>query len=205
MTTTLSEMPLNALLQATASKSPTPGGGAIAATTGALAAALANMVVSYSLNRKDLSAHQHPLQQAQQHLTTTTTHFLALGDEDAHAYANLNTLQRLPPDNPQRASDLPAAIEHALNVPLRTLHLSVELATLCANLTTITNKHLASDLKIAAVLAEAAARASLCNVLVNAPLLTDQTRRASVINEAGKLVTQARSLAATIENAQQRQ
>jgi formiminotetrahydrofolate cyclodeaminase len=88
---------------------------------------------------------------------------------------------------------------------MRTLHLSVTLATLCANLANITNKHLASDLKIAAVLAEAAARASLCNVLVNAPLLTDETRRASVINEAGKLVAEARALAATIENAEQGQ
>jgi formiminotetrahydrofolate cyclodeaminase len=88
---------------------------------------------------------------------------------------------------------------------MRTLQLSVALATLCTDLAPITNKHLFSDLKIAAILAEAAARAALCNVLVNAPLLADNTRREEVINEANGLVAEARGLSATIENAGQGQ
>jgi formiminotetrahydrofolate cyclodeaminase len=52
------------LLAQIAAKSPTPGGGAVACATGALAAALAGMVVSYSLGKKSLAAHQADLEKA---------------------------------------------------------------------------------------------------------------------------------------------
>ena len=60
----LEDLSLADYLGALAAKSPTPGGGAVASTTGATAAALAGMVVAYSLGKKNLAPHQPLLEDA---------------------------------------------------------------------------------------------------------------------------------------------
>lgn len=198
MGTGLGTLTVNALLEATSAKTPTPGGGAIAGVTGGLAAALAGMVVSYSIGKKDLAAAQERLMAAQAKLAEMRAEFIALGDRDAEAYGMLNALQKLPPEDAKRQSEMPAAIDAAVGVPVRCLRLSVELARLCAELAPITNKWLASDLKIASALAEAAARASVCNVLVNAPLIEDAQKRATITQQCGAMVKECKELAVRV-------
>ena len=45
---------IDAFLSATAAKQPTPGGGSVAALAGALSSAIGEMVLSYSIGKKDL-------------------------------------------------------------------------------------------------------------------------------------------------------
>ncbi|MCU0689465.1 MAG: cyclodeaminase/cyclohydrolase family protein [Phycisphaerales bacterium] len=196
--TSLGAMSVQQMLAATSAKSPTPGGGAIAGMTGALAAALAAMVVRYSIGKKNLLAHQPALEASATALDAMRDEFISLGDRDAQAYAALNTLQKLPADDAHRRAAMPEAVQNAIGVPLRTLRLALDLARDCANLAPITNAYLASDLRIAGALAEAAARASLCNVQVNAPLLEDAAKRASLVAQSEAMVREARDLAARL-------
>lgn len=176
---TLGSYRFEELLAATAAKTPTPGGGAVAGATGALACALAGMVVSYSVGKKDLAAFKERLEGAGAEFERWRGEFLALGDADAEAYGRLNALQKLSPSDPAREAELPAAIEGAMGVPARCLRLSVEVVKRCLEVAPISNRHLRSDLAIAGVLGEAAAVAALWNVRVNLPLIADPSRRST--------------------------
>ena len=55
---------LNDFLTALAAKQPAPGGGSVAALAGALAAAMGEMVLNYSIGKKDLAAHEPTLRAA---------------------------------------------------------------------------------------------------------------------------------------------
>jgi methenyltetrahydrofolate cyclohydrolase len=166
-------------LDAIAAKSPAPGGGAVACSTGALAAALAGMVVAYSLGKKDLAAHQEALREADAYLLRARAMFVELADEDAAAYGLLNSLQKLPETDPQRVEQFPAAAAACVQVPLASVAACADVLRLLEKLGPITNRHLRSDLHVAAVLAEAAARAGACNVRINLSLLDSKARAAA--------------------------
>jgi formiminotetrahydrofolate cyclodeaminase len=177
--TSIASHPFGQLLEAVAAKSPTPGGGAVACAAAALAASLAGMVVAYSVAKKDLAEHQPALLEAQAYLARARAMFLELGDEDAAAYGLLNALQKLPETDPRRAAELPAAALACVQVPLSSVAACADVLRLLETLAPITNKHLRSDLYVAAILADAGARGGACNVRVNLPLLTQQDRAAS--------------------------
>lgn len=194
----LANMTLRAVLDATSAKAPTPGGGAIAGVIGALGCALAGMVVSYSVGRKDLAAFHTQLTEAQQQLKALSDELVTLGDADALAYAHLNALQKLLPTDPHRVAELPGAVDAAVGVPMRCLRVCEQLAALCQTLAPITNKHLRSDLAIAAAIARAAAQASAINVRINLPLVDDAVKRAALERQSGASEARAAELAAYV-------
>jgi len=155
-------------LSAVAAKSPAPGGGAVASASGALAAALAQMVVSYSIGKKDLLEQQEELRLAATKLERARALFLRLADEDAAAYSQLNALQKLPAGDARRAAELPEAQRLAVQVPQSVAATAIDLLRLFEQLSRISNRYLRSDLGIAADLAEATVRAALWNVRINA-------------------------------------
>lgn len=139
----------------------------MASASGALSAALAQMVVNYSIGKKDLLEQQEELRHALVKLERARTVFLELADEDAAAYRELNALQKLPPGDAKRAADLPAAQQVAVQVPRSVAAAAIDLLRMFEQLAPITNRYLRSDLGIAADLAEATVRAALWNVRIN--------------------------------------
>lgn len=170
---TIAASTISTFLHDLAAKAATPGGGAAAGLTGAAAASLAHMVVAFSLGRKSLADHQLALESASAQLLAMRDDFLRLADEDAQAYAALNAALKKPTDDPARAPALASAARAATDVPQRTLARALDLLRLAETLRPITNPHLRSDLAIAAVLADAAARASRWNIAINAPTLDE--------------------------------
>ncbi len=183
----------------TAAKQPTPGGGAVAGVCGALAAALGQMVVSYSLGKKNLAEHQALLEDAAKRLERARAMLLELADEDAAAYGLVNELSKLPENEPRRTSELPAAQEAAVNVPLAVAAVGVDVLRLLRDLCGKSNAHLRSDLAIAAVLAEATTRSAHWNVLINTPALADPARREAKAREGEAMVRKACELARDVE------
>ncbi|UYV14050.1 MAG: cyclodeaminase/cyclohydrolase family protein [Phycisphaera sp.] len=159
------------LLSAIARKSPAPGGGAVASAAGSLAASLAGMVLAYSRGKKSLAKHAEAHEMLADRCATASCKLLELADADAAAYAQLNALQRLDEGDPQRTANLADAAQRCVDVPLDVQRVCLSLLEGFEELAPIANQWLLSDLKIAAILAEAAVRASDCNVEVNAPTL----------------------------------
>lgn len=197
----VTDVPLGEFLNRICEKTPSPGGGAVASAAGALGAALAKMVVAYSLGKKNLAEHQPALERAGEALGRTIQMLLQLAEEDAAAYAMVNELSRLPETDPRRIQDYPAAVEAAVQAPRAVVAVCCDLLRLLESLTTTSNRHLRSDLAIAAILAEAAAKGGWWNVSVNLPLLQDESRRAVLRAECQKLLADAATRRVHIESA----
>lgn len=193
--------PFADLLESIAAKVPTPGGGAALSAAGALAAALGGMVVAYSLGKKALASHQPALEDAAAQLTRARTLLLDLGRADMEAYGEVNALQRLPENDPARVERWDAAVVASIQTPRAALALSLDLLRLFERLVPITNRYLHSDLAIAAVLAEACARAAAWNVRINAPLLANPAERETLSRELASLLADAASRCAAVERA----
>ncbi|MDX2147512.1 MAG: cyclodeaminase/cyclohydrolase family protein [Planctomycetota bacterium] len=197
----LARVALGDLLAQVAAKTPTPGGGAVASVVGALAAALAGMVVSFSLGKKSLAMHEVSLQEAAGQLARARDVFLRLSEEDAAAYGAMNELQRLPESDSRRNLELPGAARASIMVPLATMAACTDLLRLFQKLAGTTNQHLRSDLAIAAVLARATADASRWNVRINLPSIADPQERGGYVTEAERMASSAADLAQRVESA----
>ncbi len=197
--TSFAQLTLSDFLAQTAAKTPAPGGGAVAAAIGALAAALAQMVVAYSLGKKNLAEHQPHLESAAARLEKARFLLLTMADEDAAAYGLVNELSRLPEGDPRRVR-LAEAQEVSVQIPLAAAAVGLDLLRLFDQLSTRSNRHLRSDLAIAAIAAEACVRASACNVRINlAALPIDQAAPAAA--EVVRMVTESLALCASVERA----
>jgi formiminotetrahydrofolate cyclodeaminase len=198
---TLRDQTFGHFLDTIAAKTPTPGGGAVTAAVGALAAALAGMVVSYSLGKKNLGEHQPELERAAAQLARAQTLMLALVEEDEHAYAAVNELAKLPPGDARRLAELPHAAAAATQAPLAVMAAACDLLRHFERLAGITNRHLRSDLAIAAVLADAVVRAGRWNVSINLPTLRELGLDAGIERASAELVSASATLCAAVERA----
>ncbi len=174
--TPIADMTLSGYLQALNSKAPTPGGGAVAATTGATAAAIAGMVIHYTLGKKK---YEHCESENQAHLellTTMQSKFLQLADDDAAGYGALNALWSLPESDPKRIAEWDSAVQGAITPPIAMLELCAQMMGALHELTETTNRMLRSDLAVAAITCKAASHNAACNIRINIPLLHEKNR-----------------------------
>lgn len=167
----LGDMTVAGFLEALASKSPTPGGGAAAAVTLGQAAALGSMVIAYTQGKAKWSAHVALHDHAAAFLVQVRLEALALADRDASAYRALNALWGIPREERSRDPRWSPALEEAIAAPSAIADLACATIVLLARLDGRTSTLLASDLRIARLLADAALEAALANVEVNVPML----------------------------------
>jgi len=195
----IEEQTIATFLNDLAAKSPTPGGGAVAALTSAIAAALARMVVNYSVGKKSLASfndlHQHALQQ----LESLGAAAIDLAEADAIAYGKLNELWKLDKADPRRRREFPQAVQAAIEAPMAVLNAAKTMLHRLDELVAATNTMLASDLAIAAILADAAARSAAWNVRINLPQVEDRQHRASLEQQVDQTLAASASLCVKIE------
>jgi formiminotetrahydrofolate cyclodeaminase len=196
----LHDTTLGSFLDTLGAKTPSPGGGAVAGLCGAVAAALAQMVVAYSEGKETLAEHANKHASAAARLSEIREQMLELAAEDERAYSTVNALQRLPQSDPAREG-LPAAVREAIDVPYSVLRCAHSLLKLLEDLADKSNPYLLSDLAIAAVLAEAAASAGMWNIRVNAALAEEAGVRHEAFAAAPALLEASKLLRSRIEAA----
>src|SRR6202035_3430478 len=108
---------LSQFLAGTAAKQPAPGGGSVAALCGALAAAVGEMVLNYSVGKKGLEAHQDELKSVLAELYRARHVMLELMVDDQSAYEALTAARKLSKDSQQWKSAYPAALLASIRTP----------------------------------------------------------------------------------------
>jgi len=196
---TIGEQSVDALLAAIAGRTPTPGGGAVAGLTLAIGAATGSMVLSYSEGKASLAGHADLHREAKAALEEARAAALRLADADAAAYGRLSELGKLDAREERRRREMPAAVREAIDVPRCCLNAALDVLRLLRHLRGATNRHLDSDLAIAAILADAAARAAACNVRINLAQLEDAEEAALIEAETARSLDEAGALRAEVE------
>jgi formiminotetrahydrofolate cyclodeaminase len=179
------------LLDSIAAKKPVPGGGAVAALTAALAAALGRMVVEYSRGKPSAAGHEAFQDEALTRLSRLQAQALALADTDADAFAKLSGLWKLEPDDPRRRAEWAGAVAAAIDAPRRVMVSSLEALGLLDRLSESTGANIRSDLNISALLAQASAEAAASNVRINLPLLDEPAEAERLEAETAEMLQEA--------------
>jgi formiminotetrahydrofolate cyclodeaminase len=158
-----------------ASKEPVPGGGSASAVAASLAASLVAMVATLSENRPKYADHAALHELAIPAARRLSKQLLDIADEDAAAYAACAFALKLPreafADKEFRDQQVKATAQVAAEVPLRCVERCREVLVLTEALSGRSNVNASSDLRVAALLAEAAGHGAAENVLVNLPLI----------------------------------
>jgi len=176
-------LPLREFLTDLGEKSPTPGGGSVAALTGALSASLARMAVAYTLGRKDASQHQSRLEELSGELHDTMKSFCQLVQEDMAAYETFAATRRT-----GKPAEQQQAILRAIAVPMEIIVLAGAVAAWADEIKSFVNRYLLSDLQAAVELAMAAARAASTSARSNLAALDDQREAEHLQDKLGLLL-----------------
>lgn len=108
-------------VQALASAEPTPGGGAAAATAGAMGCALVLMAIEVTLKRKSTPADLRPALENSKHLfSNLQAAFHGLARRDAAAYDSYLKACKLPKEDPSRLRALQDTLWTAAFIPADT-------------------------------------------------------------------------------------
>ncbi|MEO6437213.1 MAG: cyclodeaminase/cyclohydrolase family protein [Tepidisphaeraceae bacterium] len=178
-------------LNAAAAKQPAPGGGSVAALAGALAAAMGEMVLNYSVGKKNLAQFEPELKAALAEFTRARGLLLQLMGEDQVAYEALTAAKKLPLDAPGRQSDLDVALLASIRVPQAMGATALAVLQLADQLVDKVNVYLLSDLAVACELSMATLRCAAYNVRANLPDVTDAQDRRKIESTAQKLIDHA--------------
>lgn len=163
----------------TASKEPTPGGGAIAALTAATGAALAEMVANLTFGKKGYEDVQDEMHELQHKAEAIREKALLLAQADANVFNLFMDALGLPKNTDEEKAVRSAAIQQAYkdaaNVPLEIGMISYEIFELAHVAATKGNQNLITDGIIAAINARAAVKAAFLNVRINISGIKDES------------------------------
>ncbi|HXI46399.1 MAG TPA: cyclodeaminase/cyclohydrolase family protein [Candidatus Acidoferrales bacterium] len=201
------DLTLTEFVDRLASDAPVPGGGSASAVAASLAAGLVAMVAGLS-RRAPLVQHSEVHDLAEATGRRLATRLLELADEDAAAYATFAAALKLPRSTPEesdaRAAAKRAAAFTAAEVPLRCVEACLEVVQAAELLAGRCNLNASSDLTVASLLAEAAAKGAAANVRVNLPSVGDdiwavETERKvdGLLRELTVIATSCREVVAT--------
>jgi formiminotetrahydrofolate cyclodeaminase len=185
------ETTIHDFVQAAGAKQPTPGGGAVAALTGALAASMGEMVLNYSVGKKSLAAHQPALQSALGEFARARALLLELMIEDQQAYEALSAARKLPESAATRRDDFEIALLACVRVPQAIGATALATLQLADRLVGKVNRYLLSDLAVCCELSMATIRCAVYNVRANLPDITDPPDRTNIEQTAQRLIDHA--------------
>lgn len=176
------ELPLREFLNDAAAKSPTPGGGSVAAMVGALGVSMARMVLAYTVGKRHFARHETELRQAADEFARASRLFEQLMAEDMAAYERFAAARQSEDEEEQQRALATAAV-----VPLELAALADVFSTRLDKIKAIVNPNLYSDLRVAAILAATAAEAAAVNVRINLDAIQDSA-------QAGRMSKQLEAL-----------
>jgi glutamate formiminotransferase/formiminotetrahydrofolate cyclodeaminase len=194
-------------VEETASESPAPGGGSVAATVGSLGAALGTMVANLSSHKRGWDARWEEFSDWAEKGKACQDELLALVDRDTDAFNAIMASWRLPEgseaEKAAKAEAVQAAVVGAIEVPLRIMEVARDSMEVAEAMAADGLAASLSDAGVGMLCARTAVLGAWYNVRINAGDLEDEARRAAYLERAAAIATEAEGreakLRATVE------
>lgn len=173
----LTDLKLTEFLEKTASNSPVPGGGSIAALSAAIAASLSEMVAHLTISKKGYEALEEEMQEIAKDAFQYRERLIKYIDKDSNAYNDVVAAFKLPKGTEQERNKREGAIQEALInatlVPLNVARDAFKIIELAGKVVKQGNKNAVTDALVAVMMARTAALSALYNVKINLTSIKD--------------------------------
>jgi len=200
----LVNMTLTDFAHETASESPAPGGGSIAAYMGSLGAALGTMVANLSSHKRGWDDRWEEFSEWAEKGKYYIDELLRMVDEDTNAFNKIMEAFGLAKSNEEektiRNKAIQDATKYAIEVPFKTMTLCYESMEVMKAMAEIGNPNSVSDAGVGALAARSGVIGAYLNVKINAPGLDDKEFVKNILNKCDEVVQKARDLEAEIIN-----
>lgn len=174
----LADLKVKQFLEETASNSPVPGGGSVAALSGALAAGLAEMVAGLTVGRKGFEDVEPKMKSIREKARAFRTKLVEDIQSDSDAYNQVMAAYKLPKqteaEKMERSEAIQAGLRQAAQVPLEVARHSLQILGLAETVITQGNPNAVTDGAVGAMLARTAGLAALYNVKINLSSIKDK-------------------------------
>ncbi|GKX29249.1 sugar ABC transporter substrate-binding protein [Vallitalea longa] len=182
---------LGEFLDATASNNPVPGGGSIAASSGATAAALVEMVANLTIGKKNYEDVMDEMTDISKKAHDLREQLLKYVDIDSEAFNKVMNAYRLPKDTEEqkvvRKMTIQNAMKYAASVPLEVAKKSFSIIQLSEKVVEKGNKNAVTDGAVSAMMARTAVLSAIYNVRINLSSIKDNAYVEKIDNEVNKI------------------
>jgi len=189
------KMNLKMFLDELASSSPAPGGGSVAALSGALGAALSSMVCNLTIGKKGYENVQDEILEILHKSEDLRKHLTDLIDKDTEAFNEVMVAMKLPKETEEqkthRHQAMQIAFTHAAEVPLETARTCVQVMDIAHVVAEKGNKNSISDAAVSVLMAQAGVQGAMLNVRINLSSIKDKEYVQKVSTEIQDLLQSA--------------
>jgi glutamate formiminotransferase / formiminotetrahydrofolate cyclodeaminase len=187
----LISMQLNDFADETASESPAPGGGSIAAYTGALGVSLATMVANLSSHKKGWDERWQEFSNWATKGQQYKNELLQLVDADTAAFNKIMEASALPKatdaEKVQRTEAIQAATKYAIEIPFKVMQTAAASMEIAKAMAQSGNPNSVSDAGVGALCIRTAVMGAYMNVRINASGCNDKSFVKDIIAK-GKVI-----------------
>ena len=198
----LIDMTLTGFADETASESPAPGGGSIAAYVGALGVSLGTMVANLSSHKRGWDDRWEEFSEWAEKGMAYQESLLNLVDEDTSAFNKIMDAFGLPKGNDAekeaRQQAIQDATKYATEVPFKVLETSFNSMEVMKAMAEFGNPNSITDAGVGALCARTAVRGALLNVKINASGLKDEAFAKEIVAKGNAIDAKAKELEAEI-------
>ena len=174
-----------------ASSSPAPGGGSVAALSGALGAALSSMVCNLTRGKQGYEEAQDEIKEILQRSEELRKQLTELIDKDTEAFNEVMKALKMPKETEDqkehRQHAMQNAFKHAADVPLETAQKCTQILDVARIVAEKGNKNSISDAAVSALMAQTGLQAAMLNVRINLCSIKDTEYIQKVTTELDEL------------------
>ena len=158
--------------------STAPGGGSVAALSGALGAALGTMVANLSTSKAGFENHKDKLAEIAEKGQHIKYELVKAIDDDTSAFDEVIKAMRMPKDTEEekkiRETEMQKGYRTATLVPLKTVENCKKALQICKEISEIMDEGMSSDVGSGALMANAGAIAAAYNVRINLKSISNE-------------------------------
>lgn len=185
-----------------ASDSPAPGGGSIAALSGASGAALLSMFAGLTIGKEKYKESESEMRRLLSLAQQKAADLLQAVDNDTAAFNQLMAAFRLPKSTAEekanRKEAIAAALDKTIEIPLGVATHCVELLGEIVSLISKGNENAVTDAGVGALVLHAGMRGAIYNVRINLLSIKNEQKREDFKNRIKKLTKEGEGHFATI-------